>query len=91
MEFDNFSPPDQQINTQYIAEEIQKKLTEPMTKAQLLSKMKIASLQETNALSNQLQKLKKEGKIVLIGDTWALNTCSLCTACQGKGWIKNDA
>jgi hypothetical protein len=38
-------------------------------------------------LDRTLQKMKRDGKIVVEGGRWVDNSVHICSACDGKGWV----
>lgn len=79
---------DQPDIKQYFEERIPELLqTEPLSKQELRQKLRTTE-EETSTFEKTLVKLRKEGKIVFIKDTWALHTCAICETCGGKGWVQ---
>ena len=39
------------------------------------------------ALSRTLQRLRRQGKIVIVKGRWAVESVSVCPKCEGKGWV----
>jgi hypothetical protein len=70
-------------------EAIEKALGEgPKSNVELRKSLDLSTEKYDPRLDRELQKLRKDGKIHLVGGRWALKTIEACPTCSGKGWIK---
>lgn len=60
----------------------------PLSNRELREKLDLSIDKYDPRLDRKLQQLRKEGKILLVGGRWALNTVSTCPTCRGRGWIE---
>jgi hypothetical protein len=59
----------------------------PKTNRELREELKLVKTQGDPQLDRALQKLRKDGKILVVQGRWALSTVVMCPGCDGRGWI----
>lgn len=59
----------------------------PKTNKELRDELRLAKAKGDPQLDRALQKLRKDGKILVLQGRWALSSVVLCPGCDGKGWV----
>jgi hypothetical protein len=59
----------------------------PKTNRELREDLGLDTKSYDQKLDRTLQKLRKEGKLVILQGRWSLASIEACPTCHGRGWI----
>ncbi len=59
----------------------------PKTNKEIRDELKLAKAKGDPELDRTLQKLRKDGKILIVQGRWALSSVTVCPSCEGRGWV----
>ena len=78
------------INTDEIETKVLSLLKgEPKTNMELREAMGLSTKRYDQRLDRALQKMRKGGKLKLLGGRWTLESVRVCPGCDGKGWVRS--
>lgn len=60
----------------------------PLSNRELRAELKLKGAGYDAKLDRTLQKMRKEGKIKVEKNRWFGSSLSVCSSCNGKGWVK---
>lgn len=60
----------------------------PKSNKELRDELKLTKAKSDPKLDRALQKLRKDGKILVVQGRWALTTVIECPSCSGRGWVE---
>lgn len=61
--------------------------TGPKSNKEMRAELGLTPDRYDSHLDRALQKLRKAGKLKLIGGRWVVSSVEVCDSCSGKGWV----
>ena len=59
----------------------------PKSNNEMRTTLGLPNQKQNQTLDRTLQRLRKSGKLQLLGGRWSLSTVKVCPSCEGKGWV----
>lgn len=60
----------------------------PKSNREMRQALGLAVQQNDQRLDRALQRMRKDGKLKLLGGRWVVAGVEICKECDGKGWVQ---